>query len=196
MSRMGQNTKMWRQRLKVSGHIVRLEAEVLLLGRSVKLIKQEKELMRFTPTPRPSKSLLNAGVVLVRSTIIHCPPFSGRWSRINRSCTWKMAPNKRDHPENLSPHVVEWTVQTLLHGEGVVLKSFCQIYPHMLGAACANVRLPYQSELPRPVNTPLQSRTPVTLICAATTARNLRAGKTLEISHFGTWTLWDKVQKK
>lgn len=63
-------------------------------------------------------------------------------------------------------------------------------------SACANVQLPYQSEPPRPVNTPLQSRTPVTLMCAATSACNLRAGKTVEISHFGAWSLWDKVQKK
>lgn len=61
---------------------------------------------------------------------------------------------------------------------------------------CANVQLPYQSEPPRPVNTPLQSRTPITLMCAATSACNLRAGKTVEISHFGAWSLWDKVQKK
>lgn len=118
--------------------------------------------------------------------------------RITKRCSWKMEPNRRDHPKNLPPHILEWFLQTTLSVKEVVGQSFCLIHPHMLRSrrhCVLDVQLCYQPALPRPVNTPPQSLTPITLLCAATSPCNLGAGKTVEISNFGAWTLWDKVQK-
>lgn len=93
-----------------------------------------------------------------------------------------MAPNKRDQPKNPSPHMVERSVQTILPVEGVV----CQIYPYMFTPISQSCLIHHHRAKPLFLS----------LVPAATSACNLRAGKTVEISHFGAWSLWDKVQKK
>lgn len=169
---------------------------------SVKVIKRERKYIWFLQASCAwerilLKALLKTSTILVLSTIYS--PFCCRCGRINKSCRWKMMPN-RTSPKNQSVHIVKWSVQKILQVEGVCnYKVFFVKYTLVCvikASVCANVQLPYQSEPPHPVNTPLQSWTPVTLMCAATSACNLRAGKTVEISHFGAWSLWDKVRKK
>lgn len=133
------------------------------------------------------------------------PPFLLQMKQKNHKLHLEDDANKRHAPPPPKTRVHTQTKVERSVEQQESVKSFCQRYRHMCGQGvqCVQtVQLPQSVRAasppppPPPIMQPAQSRSPDTLMCAAASACNLRAGKTLQISPVGAWSLWDKVQKK